>query len=894
MGIGSNQLERLIDREISDSLSVRGFTSLVCLSAEPIGSLSVVSSSLAPLLNRFLRMAVVRGVEESVQLHVNRGDDLNARDEHGRTPLMLSASRNNANICRLLLAAGAKRDLIDPQGNDALAIAIKAGAGEARIALESHLATAPEICEGRKRTVSDYFDSHAPPRDSPPEVLDEPLVMPASAAEPTQVFTPSSGDAVSFSDWEAEEHGPPPAGDPTLVAPTFVAQAAITLHVPLDTSADWSDFEVFLPDWATPLPRNDEGDIRERLRMLILRASRESSVPGFAVDDLSRESDGFISENGEAQLRMVLNDLGAELDERLEIDFPFESHAVFVDPEETEEEKEQVDAALAYLDDLTSRRNDPIRIYLKTGLREKLLSADEEAGLAKAMESFIAKALDALSNWDEGMARVCESAELIRSGIHPLRWMTLGQHEEMDEAEQTADADISAEPEELVGDDSREITTGQGDSTVFFAAVDLLNMLMASTRSAQANSPLRCREILDDLRLRRDFLLALTTTSGLDEIEHAAQFNRAMNGYLSARQQLTTANLKLAMSIAKKYLYTEEPFDDLIQEANIGLMKAVDKFDWRRGFRFSTYATPWIRQNVQRYVADKCSVIRIPVHVHEVTQKILRHMRIAEMRDGRVPKPQEIADALSMPLKKVAASLRAATGSHIASLEEADESLAIEFAEDFKPRDPADAMMTAQVRASIEELLLELTPKDAGIIRMRHGIGVNDAMTLDEIGRRFEVTRERIRQLESKAIRRLQNPVRLAKFVELIHGKPDSYYAELEAKLLESKGMSVDRSLVPRPPKATPLDTSRVTFKDDELIGGDETFDDFDRVSLSALGEVLDEARGLGINVDEREEDGSRRIWIELLETPDTPTRMLVWRLLKQGFKFWPQKGYWK
>ena len=295
---------------------------------------------------------------------------------------------------------------------------------------------------------------------------------------------------------------------------------------------------------------------------------------------------------------------------------------------------------------------------------------------------------------------------------------------------------------------------------------------------------------------------------------------------------------------------------------------------------------------MQRYVADKCSVIRIPVHVHETTQKILRHMRIAETRDGHAPRPQDIADALSMPIKKVNASLRAAASSHVSSLDEADESLAIEFAEDFMPKDPADAMAPAQVRAAIEKLLLELKPQDVQIIRMRHGLGMNDAMTLDEIGQRFEVTRERIRQMESKAIRQLKHPARLAKFIEKIHGKPDSFYAEEELRRLESLGFRVSNPLAPKTTKAKPLDTSRVSFKDDELIGDEEIVDNSESVSVTAFEEVLEEARGLGINVDEREEDGSRRIWIELLETPDTPTRMLVWRMLQQGFEFWPKKGY--
>ena len=851
----------------------------------------MVSAPIAPVLNRFLRMAILQGVEESVRLHLDRGDDMNARDEQGMTPLMLSASRNNANVCRLLLEAGAERGLLDLEGNDALNLAIKAGASEARLALEYYLTLSAASSLEEEPCVA-VFDRHIASEGIPDNMVEPQLDSATDRGKSGDpLLATSVEEALPTSDWEAEDNDAPPAGDPTLVAQTFVAQAAISQHVPLDTSADWSDFEVFLPDWATPLARNDEGDIRERLRALILRALRESSVPGFAVEDLSRKSDGSISEDGEAQLRMVLNDSGAEVDERLEIDFPFESHVVFVDPQETEDEETQVDAALAYLDDLASRRNDPIRIYLRTGLRGKLLLSEEEAELAKAMEGFIAKALDTLSEWDEGLARVCESAELIRSGIHPLRWMTLGQDEEAEEVG-NAGSDVTLGQEEIVGDDSSEATSAQRDSAIFFAGVDLLGKFMASSRSARAKDPQQCRGILEDLRLRRDFLLGLTNASGFEKCERGAQFDRAIDGYLAAREHMTTANLKLALSVAKKYLYTEEPFDDLIQEANMGLMKAVDKFDWRRGFRFSTYATPWIRQSVQRYVADKCSVVRIPVHVHETTQKILRHMRVVETRDGREPSPQEIANTLSMPLKKVNVSLRAAAGFHVASLDEADESPAIEFVEEFMPKDPADAMVLAQMRGSIEELLLELKPKDAGIIRMRHGLGMNRAMTLEEIGQRFEVTRERIRQMESKAIKQLKHPVRLAKFIEQIHGKPDFYYAEVELRHLESLGFGVDNPLAPKALNAKHLDTSRVSFKDDELNGDEETFGNSESVFFPSLDEVLEEARGLGINVDEREEDGSRRIWIEILETQDTPTRMLVWRMLQQGFEFWPKKGY--
>lgn len=831
-----------------------------------------------------------------MRLHLDRGDDVNARDEQGMTLLMLSAARNNGDICRLLLAAGAAGDLLDAQGNDALAIAIKVGAGNARLVLEAHLGPSTAFNEPYETFTSadqaSLCASEAPHQSH--EVTAKQFAVPTAPVEPVESPTHPTIGPVATEDWEAEDHQLPQAGDPSLVAQSVASHLAITLHIPLDTSADWSDFEVFLPDSAAPLQRGDDVDLREGLHLLLLRALRESSVPSFAVEDLSRQFDGSINEQGESHLRMVLNDLGAELDERLEIEFPFESHVVFVNSEETEEEEAQIDAAMDYLDDLASRRNDPLRIYLKTGLREKLLTADQEVSLAKAMEGFVAKALDALSEWSEGLARVCDSAQLVRSGIHPLRWMTAGQDDEMEELEPTAGAEIAAEAEEPLDGEPREVPSGQSDSVVFFAGIDLLKQFMASTLAAQARSRLQCRQTLDELHLKREFLLGLATVPSVEDSVCVAQFNRAIDGYLSAREQMTTANLKLAVSVAKKFLYTEEPFDDLIQEGNIGLMKAVDKFDWRRGFRFSTYATLWIKQSIQRHVADKCCVIRIPVHVHETTQKILRHMQVVEMRSGRVPSPREIADAFSMPLKKVSTSLRASALSHVGSLDEADESLAIEFSDQFVPVDPASAMRSAQVGRSIDELLSQLKPKSAGIIRMHYGLGINDAMTLDEIGQRFELTRERIRQVEAKALRLLQHPSRLAKFEEQIFGRPDSYYAELEANKLASLGFVVDSALTPKTSSMKPAAAATVFFKDDILIGDNETLDDSEGVYLQALDEVLEEARGLGINVDEREEDGLLRIWIEILETPDTPTRMLVWRLLDQGFKFWPQKGYWK
>ena len=225
-------------------------------------ALSVATAPLTPLLNRFLRMAVLRGVEESVRLHLDRGDDVNARDEQGMTVLMLSAARNNGRICCILLEGGAESNLRDPQGDDALAIAIKAGASEARLAIEAYLAPAISLHEPE---VTLSIPAYEFPSDEASEAEQLSVGRPAfSSVLPypiEETATELSTGGLMIGDWEAEDHELPPAGDSALMAPTFAAQAAITQHIPLDTSVDWIDFEVFLPDSAAPLPRGDHGTL---------------------------------------------------------------------------------------------------------------------------------------------------------------------------------------------------------------------------------------------------------------------------------------------------------------------------------------------------------------------------------------------------------------------------------------------------------------------------------------------------------------------------------------------------------------------------------------------------------------------------------------------------------
>lgn len=684
-------------------------------------------------------MAVLAGVEASVRMHIDRGDDLDARDLNGLTPLMLAASKNKAAICALLLSHGADPGLADAAGRDAMTLARAAGASDAVAAMEPFAPKPVDLdVEPSAEAVPDT------PKDNALTLADIEAVM---AGLIDAAADGDDDEMIDVSGWVAEEDKPAPEADASLSEAAIAGHRAISSHIPIDDAADWEVFDGLLPEMAAPLPKpGDEASI-EKIATVLRRALREGSVPDREVQLLFEGDDETEGESKQALLRGVLADLGAETDERLDGD---DTDGIWLDSPGDEDE---VAEALLHYEDLLAHRNDPSRHYArdlpKVG---KLLTAAEEQAIARDMEEALSVAVGALAAWPEGLAQFLAAA--LKARPRPPESSLDADPIDDGRAEPLDNAEGGQSPE--VSDDNED---GPDDDRDFQTKVEAAGVL-SHFAGAGGEGEERLRAALLAAKPSPDLLAKICLSEADGGGPQSYIFKKALGRQIKAKERLVCANLRLVISLVKRFGVYTLPFDDLVQEGNLGLMKAADKFDWRRGNKFSTYATWWINQAVRRATADKPRVIRTPVHLHYQLLKMSKEPELLTMAEGRRVSRFEAAAKLSMPLSKYD-ELMARWDEPVPLHEPDGDGCAPvdKLADGRVGSNPYELAERSSLLTTLGRLLEHLSVKEAEQMTMRFGLNGEDPKTLEELGIHYGVTRERIRQIEAACLTRLAKPI---------------------------------------------------------------------------------------------------------------------------------------
>ena len=716
---------------------------------------SYKSKSLSPLL----KLAIKAGILDSVRLQIERGSSVNAIDSAGLTPLMLAAIYSQEEVCLFLLSAGADVSLKDAKGKTAVDYATENGFTKVSQLVQS---TSPSS------SLSDFLKNRDKIQDTSPTTSslfikpvefssekdsDEALaiqleiVLPQTEEQSTFIYNKSieSSPTLShenlyidegefdLSGWLAEDEITIPENDLSCVTDAEVINRALSNHRPIDTDTDWSEIEITLPPIVRPRLFFTQ-ELTNLHQLMIMGATKGVLGYGQVINAIEGDLDEAESELALPLVLNALGDLGVFVDE-----YEVESYAQSFESSDILEK--QISESLTMIQNELSTDLYSLELYLSEINEFELIDKDEEERICRRMSSSLISLARQLSDLsDDYWSQVAEIFATQNTAIED-------GDDELNILEDVKDLGHG-------GTDVVPIVSSFWELVTCYRFNDDVNTL-------GQHIP---RPSSQNLRLLVEKLSCFSKDVDLKKILQFIEL------YRKAQHKLIHANFRLVQYWAKRYRRSELPIEDLIQEGNIGLIRASEGHDYLRGYKFSTYATWWIKQAMTRAIADKARMIRVPVHMMERINTIERARKILESKNQKIT-IEALAKTSEYALEQVVKVIK--SDQVVISIEdiepEIDCGISSSISLESNLPSPDKWAFDCDLKNAIALILKDLAPRDALIIRLRFGLGQKEEMTLEEVGKQFNLTRERVRQIEGKALGKIRHKSRseiLRPFVE--------------------------------------------------------------------------------------------------------------------------------